>query len=69
MPTSDLTQINDAIRVFGLPAALLFAHYKGWWVWGRDYRKLEKERDEWKTLALRHLGIAEKATLNATPTT
>lgn len=38
----------------------LFAGWKGWWVWGRDYRRLEKEKDEWKDAALRGTKIAER---------
>lgn len=43
-------------------AGLLVANYAGVWVWGREYRKLEQDRDRWMHIALRNVGIAEKST-------
>lgn len=61
MPALDLwTYIRDG----GLPfllAFIIFAGYKGWWVWGRQLQDVEHERDEWKALALKTTGLGEKA--------
>jgi hypothetical protein len=46
----------------GLTIGLIFAlvsGWKGWWVWGKDYRKLEREKNEWKDAALRGTRLAE----------
>ena len=40
---------------------VLFAGWKGWWIWGRDYDKLEQEKNEWKEAALRGTRLAEHA--------
>jgi len=56
-----LTRLSAA--GFGtLMAAILYGGYKGVWVWGKDYRKLEEERDRWMHIALRNTLIAEKST-------
>ena len=46
----------------GLIAGILFGGYKGIWVWGSQYRRIEAERDEYKAMTLKLLGIAEKST-------
>ena len=56
--------INLLLGPLGLTVALLvvlFAGYKGWWVWGKDYARMEKEKDEWKEAALRGTRVAERA--------
>ena len=48
----------------GLTVALIFAligNWRGWWVNGRQYAALEKEKNEWKDAALRALSGAESA--------
>lgn len=41
------------VSLSGLLALIIWSSYAGYWVWGTDYAKLEKDRDEWKALVLR----------------
>lgn len=34
-------------------------------VWHTDLQKVEKDRDEWKDMALRSVGVAERTTISA----
>jgi len=45
-----------------LMAAILYGSYKGIWVWGHEFRKLEKERDWLRDMVMRNTVIAQKAT-------
>lgn len=49
----------QALVVFIL--VILFAGWRGWWRWGRDYDRLEADRDEWKRAALKAISGAESA--------
>ena len=44
-----------------LLAVVLFGNFKDYWGWSRDRKAVEKDRDEWKALALENLGIAKQA--------
>lgn len=51
----------------GMLVIILFGGYKKWWVFGWIYResekrteKLEKERDDWRDLALHGTNLAEQ---------
>jgi hypothetical protein len=60
-----LSEIGDLVNAGGVVVLLvgaLFGGYKGWWVWGAQARAVEKDRDEWKALAMRSLTAADKAT-------
>ena len=48
-------------------ALILFGGYAGVWVWGKQYEEMKRDRDEWKTMALRNLGLAEAATKQQIP--
>lgn len=55
------------ISVVSLLTIVLFGGYRKWWVFGWIYRdaeartvKLEKERDDWRDLALRGTGLIEQ---------
>jgi hypothetical protein len=51
-----------------LLAIVLFTQWKDYWGWSRDRKAVEKDRDEWKALALENLGIAKKAVDHAART-
>ncbi len=55
------TVVNSGGVVLLLVAAL-YGGFRGWWYYGAQYRALEKDRDEWKSLALRGANLAETAT-------
>jgi hypothetical protein len=59
---NNMVEVVRALGYVGLLIGILYGNYKGIWMWGNDYRKLERERDEWKAIALQHAGIAERAT-------
>lgn len=57
----------------GLLAGLVLVLFGGWkaqpwWVFGREFRAMEHERDQWRATAERLMGIGEKAvhTIEAT---
>lgn len=45
--------------VVGVLLVILWGGVRKWWVFGWRYTELEKERDEWKALALRSTNLAE----------
>ena len=70
---SDTTTVTDALRwisqggILGVLVFILLGGYKKWWVWGWIYEdaeeratKAEKERDDWRDIALTGTSVAEK---------
>lgn len=60
----DLSLVASIAERAGYAAVLaLFGSFRGWWVWGNEHRRLicllEKDRDEWKMRAERHLQLGE----------
>ena len=56
-----LTFLNDAGLV-GAAVIILVGLMRKWWVPGWFYTSIEKDKDEWKNIALRATGIAERFT-------
>lgn len=67
------TDLQDALKyisqigVLGVLTVVLYGGYKRWWVFGWIYQqseirveKLEKERDDWRDLALHGTTLAEQ---------
>lgn len=65
--------ITDAFKwvsqggILGVLVFILVGGYKKWWVWGWIYQdaeeraaKAEKERDDWRDIALTGTSVAEK---------
>ncbi len=54
----------DVLREFGFPVAVLLGlgvtGFMGIWVWGRELKKAERQSAEWREIALRALGVAER---------
>lgn len=40
---------------------LVFGGVKGWYHWGPEVEDIKKDRDDWKTIALRGTHLAERA--------
>lgn len=62
---NEFTEFVNRIGTAGfgtLMALILYGSFKGIWVWGKDYRKLEAECDRWMEIALRNTAIAATAT-------
>lgn len=64
---TDLLKYVSQAGVLGLLVIILFGGYKKWWVFGWIYReseertsKAEKERDDWRDLALHGTNLAEQ---------
>lgn len=55
----------NSLGVVGLWSLLGFLVLTRKLVWHTDLQKVEKERDEWRELALRGLGVAEQTTFHA----
>lgn len=53
----------DSITVGILLVIILYGGSRKdpWWVFGREFKDLTKDRDEWKDLALAGTGIAQSA--------
>jgi hypothetical protein len=54
--------ILRALGIAGTPTLVIIALYRGYIVLGRHYVELAKERDFWRTVALKGLNAAEMAT-------
>jgi hypothetical protein len=64
---ADLLKYISQAGVLGLLVIILFGGYKRWWVFGWIYResedrtsKAEKERDDWRDIALHGTSLAEQ---------
>lgn len=56
--------LNSLLGPLGLLVALIwivFGSIREWWFTGAAYRRVEKERDEWKEIALRSINATDKA--------
>jgi len=68
----DVKSIVDILSnggAIGILAFFLVAGFKGWIVWGREFNRevarreeIEKERNDWRELALRGTNLAESLT-------
>jgi hypothetical protein len=50
----------------GLLAGLILVLFGGWkanpwWVFGREFRRVEQERDHWRDIAWKGVNVTEKA--------
>lgn len=74
----DANAINAALEVatkggtLAMVVAILYGGYKGIWVWGKDFRKMEETwvtryakmedaKDKWEAMALRLMGSVERS--------
>jgi hypothetical protein len=60
-----LTELWGFIQVGGLPAGLFLALvgvFRGWWYPAYMYKDLERDRDEWKAIALQNMSVASAVT-------
>lgn len=67
LDATDVLKYASQVGVGTLLILILFGGYKKWWVFGWIYKesenranKLEKERDDWRDLALRGTGLVEQ---------
>lgn len=61
---TDSELLNALLGPVGLLVALIWivlGSLREWWFTGAAYRRIEKERDEWKDIALRSMDTADKA--------
>lgn len=59
-PEALTTFLRDA-GVIGVLVIIIVGGIKKLWVWGWQYREMEKDRDFWRDTALRALNISEAA--------
>lgn len=57
MDSDSFLRAIDAAGTIGLLVVILVSGYFGWWVWGRQLLAMERDRDEWKALALELAGL------------
>jgi hypothetical protein len=64
---AELLKLISQGGVLGILIFMVFGGYKQWWVFGWTYReekertsKAEKERDDWRDLALHGTNLAEQ---------
>lgn len=55
----DILAKGDVVAVLAL---LLIAGYFGWWVYGRTYEALVKDRDYWRDMAIKAIDTADRLT-------
>lgn len=48
------------LGITGLLLIALLAGARRWWVFGWKYQEVARERDAWREIALRGLGVAEQ---------
>lgn len=56
-----LLNLANKVTVVALTLGFLAGFWKGWWVFGREYNDMRRQRDELKEIAYRATGIAETA--------
>lgn len=54
-----LQSVND-LGIVGLLLVIIIGGLRGFWVWGWLYREEQRDKNEWKAIALQALGITEK---------
>lgn len=59
-PEALTTFLRDA-GVIGVLVIIIVGGIKKLWVWGWQYREMERDRDFWRDTALRALNISEAA--------
>jgi hypothetical protein len=64
---TDILKYISSVGVVGILVVAMYGGYKKWWVFGWNYReseertqKAEKERDDWRDLALHGTNLAEQ---------
>lgn len=61
MSLGELTDAASKLTVIALLLIIVWGGTKEWWVYGREYRRVLRELEEWRDLALTATGIADKA--------
>jgi len=54
-----VTALSD-LGTVALLLLILIAGARNWWVFGWHYEEIARERDAWREIALRGLGVAEQ---------
>ena len=60
----DIADFIDLVQKGGITALvlmILIGGAKEWWVYGVTYRRLLRDRDEWRSIALSSTTMAEKS--------
>lgn len=57
----EIVQVISNTGLVGLLIIIVWGGAKGWWVYGREYKEMKQDRDEWKEAALSGTTIAERA--------
>lgn len=55
----------DGVGVVGICVLAVVAFSRGWICSGRELRAAEKQRDEWRSIALRSLNVGERHVIAA----
>ena len=50
----------DRLGVVAMLIVIILGGFRGWWVWGRDYKKMEQEKNDWRNLALSGTELADR---------
>lgn len=56
----DILKFINSGGVLGLLVIAIVGGYRKWWVYGWIYREVERERDDWRDIALHGTDLAEK---------
>jgi hypothetical protein len=59
MDVSEISSFLD-LGIAGLILAAIILGWRRYWVFGWKYEEVVKERDAWREIALRSLGVAEQ---------
>jgi hypothetical protein len=61
MTLQDALDVITKVGFSGLLVIIIYGNYKSIWVWGSELERERKEKEVWKDLAMRNLGVAQKS--------
>lgn len=61
MPDPALIEALQDLGFGGLAVFALVASFRGWFVWRREHDAVKSDRDYWKQIALRSVGLTDGA--------
>ena len=61
MTPQEILEYIRSAGITGILILIIVGGWRRWWVWGWHYQQIEKERDEWKSLAIGGTHLSERA--------
>ena len=58
----EITKYANSLSVVAVLALIIVGGFKRWWVFGWHYTQVEREKNDWRELALKGTSLAEELT-------